>query len=229
MMHDGAHESWHDDGPWDEFTWEAFLQEQDGRTERYMELEEKFRGLPDAEERIAREMGWEFPPCLGSDSAECGECEHRFTCAWSDDGDDEPEEAPDEPPGRPYEDDPLWRRAQQVAVRLHRYFNSRRPTPAGASVSGLLTQAAMITAKIAGGRSMGFSRDALGGNIASHKRAMNHTLTCLASLDEAEGSGAAPTDVTARFRGELLGLREQLMDRIVELRCLFDSGRFSDE
>jgi hypothetical protein len=229
MEQDGAFEFARHDEPWDEFAWEAFLQEQDGRTERYMELEEKFRGLPDAEERIAREMGWEFPPCLGSESPECGECEHRFTCDWCDDADDEETEAPDEPQRRLYEDDPLWRRAQQVAVRLHRYFNARRPEPAGASVSGLLTQAAMITAKIAGGRSMGFSRDALGGNIASHKRAMNHALTCLAALDEAEGSGAAPADAASRFRGELLGLRERLMDRIVELRCMFDSGRFSEE
>ncbi len=48
MEQDGAFEFTRHDEPWDEFAWEAFLQEQDGRTERYMELEEKFRGLPDA-------------------------------------------------------------------------------------------------------------------------------------------------------------------------------------
>jgi len=229
MEHDGASEFWHDERPWDEFAWEAFLREQDGRTERYMELEAEFRGLPDAEERIAREMGWEFPPCLGSDSPECSECDHRFSCDWCDDDDDEPIEALNDQGKRVYEDDPLWRRAQQVAVRLHRYFGSRRRAAESASISGLLTQAAMITAKIAGGRSMGFSRDALGGNIASHKRAMNHTLLSLAALDEAEVADAAPAGVAARFRGELLGVRERLMDRIIELRRMFYSGQFSEE
>jgi hypothetical protein len=84
-------------------------------------------------------------------------------------------------------------------------------------------------AKIAGGRSMGFSRDALGGNIANHKRAMSHTLRALAALDEAGPSKAIPSMVAARFRGELLGLRERLMGRIVELREMFYSGRFLDE
>ena len=224
MADDGAFGPWRDDRPWDEFDWEAFLQEQDRLTERYMELEAEYRGLPDAEERIAREMGWEFPP---ASDAEPPERDNECACDWLTD--DEPLDDSGRPETRLYEDDPLWHRAHEVAVRLHRSLQIPRDGGEFPGVPELLTQAAMIAVKIAGGRSMGFSREALGGNIANHKRAMSHTLLSLAALDEAEATGALPSAVAERFRAELLGVRERLMGRIVELRQMFRSGQFLDD
>src|SRR5271168_5506774 len=43
---------------WDEYQWERFLQQQDRKTERYMELLEKYMDHPDRDQIIAREMGW---------------------------------------------------------------------------------------------------------------------------------------------------------------------------
>ena len=43
---------------WDEYDWERFLQQQDQKTEKYMELLEKYIDDPQREEIIAREMGW---------------------------------------------------------------------------------------------------------------------------------------------------------------------------
>lgn len=43
---------------WDEYDWERFLQEQELRTERYMELLEKYMDDPCRDEIIAREMQW---------------------------------------------------------------------------------------------------------------------------------------------------------------------------
>jgi hypothetical protein len=217
MTHDGAYESWRDDGrPWDEYEWEAFLQEQDELTERYMELEARYRDLPDAEDRIAREMGWELPAAFSRDAEPSD---------YDDDGFDGLDEA--EPCS--YEEDPLWRRAHDVAVRLHRAL----PVPADGAeapaVPELLTQVAMIAAKVAGGRSMGFSRDALGGNIANHKRAMQHVLLSLAGVDRAERAGAIARGPAGCFRRDLLGVRERLMHRIVELRQMFHSGQFIDD
>lgn len=225
MVDDGAFEAWSDERPWDEYDWEAFLQEQDRQTERYIELEERYRGLPDAEERIAREMGWELPAAFDPDVADA-ESEASPSSEWRSDAqlDDANESAPSS-----YEADPLWRRAHAVAVQLHRCL---RVVTDGASTTEspeLLTQAAMIAAKIAGGRSMGFSRDALGGNIANHKRAMSHTLLTLSALDEAECADALPRAAATRFRRDLLGVRERLMERIIELRQMFASGRFLDE
>src|SRR6185436_3887173 len=43
---------------WDEYDWERFLQQQDRKTEKYMELLEKYIDHPDRDQIIAREMGW---------------------------------------------------------------------------------------------------------------------------------------------------------------------------
>src|SRR2546428_5541144 len=44
---------------WDEYEWERFLQQQDRKTEKYMELLEKYIDHPNRDQLIAREMGWE--------------------------------------------------------------------------------------------------------------------------------------------------------------------------
>src|SRR6201987_3028100 len=43
---------------WDEYEWERFLQQQDGKTEKYMQLLERYLDDPRRDEIIAREMGW---------------------------------------------------------------------------------------------------------------------------------------------------------------------------
>ena len=43
---------------WDEYDWERFLREQDLRTERYLELLERYVDHPERDDLIAREMGW---------------------------------------------------------------------------------------------------------------------------------------------------------------------------
>src|SRR5512140_2319030 len=46
------------EGAWDEYDWERFLQQQDHKTEKYMELLEKYLDDPQRDQIIAREMGW---------------------------------------------------------------------------------------------------------------------------------------------------------------------------
>ena len=45
--------------PWNEHDYERFLRESDARTEKYMELLDKYGDSDEAEARIAKEMGWE--------------------------------------------------------------------------------------------------------------------------------------------------------------------------
>jgi len=47
-----------EDKEWDEFDYEKFLRESDARTDKYMELLDKYQDHPDRERLIAREMGW---------------------------------------------------------------------------------------------------------------------------------------------------------------------------
>src|SRR5436853_2222492 len=58
------------EGIWDEYDWERFLQQQDQRTEKYMELLEKYIDDPQRDEIIAREMGWAKSTGDGDWSAE---------------------------------------------------------------------------------------------------------------------------------------------------------------
>ena len=43
---------------WDEYQWEHFLQQQESKAEKYMQLLEKYLDDPQRDEIIAREMGW---------------------------------------------------------------------------------------------------------------------------------------------------------------------------
>ena len=43
---------------WDEHDYERFMKECDARTDKYRELQEKYGDSPEAEEKIAKEMGW---------------------------------------------------------------------------------------------------------------------------------------------------------------------------
>ena len=43
---------------WDEHDYEKFLKESDARTDKYMELQDKYGDSDEAEEKIAEEMGW---------------------------------------------------------------------------------------------------------------------------------------------------------------------------
>ena len=45
--------------PWDEHDYEKFLKESDARTDKYMELLDKYGDSDEAEAKIAQEMGWE--------------------------------------------------------------------------------------------------------------------------------------------------------------------------
>jgi hypothetical protein len=57
-MADQNFESGGEERAWDEYDWERFLQQQDRKTEKYMELLEKYLDDPNRDQIIAREMGW---------------------------------------------------------------------------------------------------------------------------------------------------------------------------
>lgn len=48
------------EGMWDEYDWERFLKQQDRKTERYMDLLEKYMDHPQRDQIIAKEMGWQY-------------------------------------------------------------------------------------------------------------------------------------------------------------------------
>jgi hypothetical protein len=56
--------------PWDEFDYERLLKESDARTDKYMELLDKYGDSDEAEAKIAKEMGWDNDETLSEEEAE---------------------------------------------------------------------------------------------------------------------------------------------------------------
>jgi hypothetical protein len=101
-----------EDKEWDEFDYEKLLRESDARTDKYMELLDKYQDHPDSERIIAREMGWswldealdaEAENEAASDDAEAGKSEAKSKSHNADAADEgaEDDAGPDEP-----DDDP---------------------------------------------------------------------------------------------------------------------------
>lgn len=93
---------WIEEPAWDEFQWERFLREQERRAERYMDLMEQYRGHPDRDNMVAREMGWDhlIKECSDSDP-DCGPCDRKWRCSYFQSfiQGEEPEDPLRDPPG----------------------------------------------------------------------------------------------------------------------------------
>src|ERR1700683_4137205 len=80
---------------WDEYDWERFLQQQDRKTEKYMELLERYIDDPNRDQIIAREMGWYH--LLDKDGEKwAANVDSLFDQELQGDGDDDDESEKDE-------------------------------------------------------------------------------------------------------------------------------------
>src|SRR3712207_4114208 len=102
------------EGEWDEYEWERFLQKQDQRTEKYMELLEKYLDHPQRDQIIAREMGWSD---VGDDHDWSDEVEALMHEGDSDDADS------DERPVDSFEDHALYRAAFALTMWMDQLFD----------------------------------------------------------------------------------------------------------
>src|SRR5213082_2408096 len=143
---------------WDEYDWERFLQQQDHKTEKYMELLEKYLDDPNRDQIIAREMGW-TQLLDGRD--------------WTQEVDalleEEEEEKP--PPPDSFEDHSLYRAAFALTVWIDHMFDQDATLQNEPSAVKLATHAALASAKLAAALS-GEDVDEIGMTIAYLKRAL---------------------------------------------------------
>jgi hypothetical protein len=154
------------DRAWDEYDWERFLQQQDHKTEKYMELLEKYLDHPQRDQIIAREMGW--TQLLNGDD-------------WTDEVDallaDESSSAEDEPAAEAnsgsegFEDHSLYRAAFALTVWIDQLFDEHTSLQNEPSAVKLATHSALASAKLAAALSDG-DVDEIGMTIAYLKRAL---------------------------------------------------------
>jgi hypothetical protein len=161
---------------WDEYDWERFLQQQDQRTEKYMELLEKYIDDPNRDEIIAREMGWTNASGADDWSAEV---DALLDEDWRVEGDEAGVDS--EKPNETFEDHVLYRAAFTLTVWIDKLFDQNAALQNEPAAIKLATHAALASAKLAAALSDD-DVDELGMTIAYLKRALK---AITVSLDSA--------------------------------------------
>ena len=165
------------EGIWDEYDWERFLRQQDQRTEKYMELLEKYIDDPQRDEIIAREMGW--TQILG-DGDWSAEVDALLDEDWRLQNDETPSGA-EQKATESFEDNILYRAAFALTVWIDKLFDQNAALQNEPAAIKLATHAALASAKLAAALSDD-DVDELGMTIAYLKRALK---AITVSLDSA--------------------------------------------
>jgi hypothetical protein len=161
---------------WDEYDWERFLQQQDRKTEKYMELLERFIDDPNRDQIIAREMGWYH--LLDKDGEKWVEnVESLFSEEFEEDMDDGEEEGEaDDTEG--YEVHPLYQASFALTIWIDQLFEELGDAQNQPAAVKLSTHAAVASAKLAAALSDD-DVDEIGMTIAYLKRALKAVMTAL--------------------------------------------------
>jgi hypothetical protein len=158
---------------WDEYDWERFLQQQDGKTEKYMQLLERYLDDPRRDEIIAREMGWtqlldekdwsaEVDALLDETATEEEESEADSTAT----------------PGETFQEHDLYRAAFDLTLWIDQLFDQNSALQNEPAAVKLATHAALASAKLAAALS-GDHLDEIGMTIAYLKRALKAITTSM--------------------------------------------------
>jgi hypothetical protein len=157
---------------WDEYEWERFLQQQDGKTEKYMQLLETYLDDPDRDEIIAREMGWTQLLDAKDWSAEVDALLDEPRSEEDDDDTDASSLA------ETFEEHQLYRAAFALTIWIDQLFDENASLQNEPAAVKLATHAALASAKLAAALS-GDNLDEIGMTIAYLKRALKAITTAM--------------------------------------------------
>jgi len=169
---------------WDEYDWERFLQQQDGKTEKYMQLLETYLDDPRRDEIIAREMGWTQLLDEKDWSAEVDALLDE-SAADEDDTDADSSSAS----GETFQEHHLYRAAFDLTLWIDQLFDQNAALQNEPAAVKLATHAALASAKLAAALS-GDHLDEIWMTIAYLKRALKAITTSMnaaAQLRKAAG------------------------------------------
>ena len=213
---------------WDEHDYEKFLKEADARTDKYLELLDKYGDSEEADEKIAREMGWpgESTPAEIEEEKEFIEELNRCSEAALN-------EAPPEPdPAREGLDWMRTRDGEIVHPLQHRCSKSALKFWKQADKLGMekledpdldqfIFEFQTTGAKLAGAlngiaEERGFADKAF--TVACLKRALNHLHKSQAGLEAVAPRKILPSKMLAAARKELFEIREGILRLMDEFR-----------
>jgi hypothetical protein len=213
---------------WDEHDYEKFLKESDARTDKYGELLEKYGDSDEAQQKIAKEMGWVHELTDEEAEAERHRIEEMNRAC---------EEALNEPPPEPEPHregidwirtkngdiaHPLQHRCAQSALKFWKQARKigmeKRPDKALEQfISEFQTAAAKLAGALNGiAEGRGFADDAL--TVAWLKRALNHLHKSQAALEAVAPKKIFPARTIANARKELFKIREGVLKLMDEFR-----------
>jgi hypothetical protein len=214
--------------PWDEHDYEKFLKESDARTDKYMELLEKYGDSDEAEARIAREMGWdrELTPEEAEEQSQRIE-EINAACEAAM---DEPEPQPD-----PHREGIDWIRTEEGELRhplQNRCFESAMEywhkvddlgleKAADKDLDNFIFEFQTTGVKLAGALdpfARGESSPDPSFTVAYLKRALDHLHRSQAGLEGVAPKKLLPESVVTEARKELFEIREGILKLMDELR-----------
>ncbi len=191
---------------WDEYDWERFLQQQDRKTEKYMELLERYMDDPNRDQIIAREMGWYH--LLDKD----GEKWAENVDSLFDQELQEQEEGEEEEEEEGFEVHPLYKASFALTIWIDQLFEEAGDVQNQPAAVKLSTQAAIASAKLAAALSDD-DVDEIGMTIAYLKRALKAIMLALESAVQLRKE----IRLDARRFGMLNQRLFQIRDGIIEL------------
>lgn len=236
-----------EDKEWDEFDYEKFMRESDARTDKYMELLDKYEGHPDADRLIAEEMGWakraeRLKESAASDRGEEDDEDEEEAFDDSDDAFDVDEmnricaEAANEPlVPEPATEGVDWVREEDGDISHPlslRAFNSSQALwhkcdeldlgkGDDDDLCRLISEFQITGAKLAGALDgLAYGRDRRDGpfTVAYLKRALGHLHAAQAALEKVAPKNLLPVEVLATTRKDLFQIREEILRLMEEFR-----------
>ena len=192
---------------WDEYDWERFLQQQDHKTEKYMELLEKYLDDPQRDQIIAREMGW-------TQLLESKDWSAEVDAMLDEDSNDNEIDDGMEPatPLDTFEDHSLYRAAFSLTIWIDQLFDQDSSLQNEPAAVKLATQSALASAKLAAALSDD-DVDEIGMTIAYLKRALKAITTSM----DAAGLLLSERLITAEQHSVLQQRIFQVRDGIITL------------
>lgn len=200
---------------WDEYEWERFLQNQDLRTERYLELLERYVDHPERDVLIAKEMGW-FDFSAGEEAWEASRAGEEEVEGGELDLDGDGEADADE---QALEEHPLYRAAFDLTVWLDGVLEARgeRVTEHPAAME-LAKQTCILGGKVAAALS-GPEESELGMTIAYLKRALRAANLALNAYAEVHREHLLGRVRDKQLRSRLFQVRDTIVVLIGETRA----------
>ena len=202
---------------WDEYDWERFLQQQDRKTEKYMELLERYIDDPNRDQIIAREMGWNH--LLDKDGRDWEqhvdslfdevEAEAEAEAAAAGEDKEDVEDG--------FEVHPLYQASFALTVWIDQLFEEVKELQNHPAAVKLSTNVAIASAKLAAALSDD-DVDEIGMTIAYLKRALKAIMTAIEGAMQLRKEAAIDAERFGTLNQRLFQIRDGVIQLMGEYR-----------